>query len=71
MKQVEENLQRRAVATPGDRNDETSLDCDCDLDDNDVAARLNCRKNKINEQLNCDKKRESTNKFVSLRELSS
>ena len=71
MKQAEENLQRRAVATPGDRNDETSLDCDCDLDNDDVAARLNCRKNKIHEQLKCDVKRESTNKFVSLRELSS
>ena len=71
MKQAEENLQRRALVTPGDRNDETSLDCDCDLDDDDVAARLNCRKNKIQEQLKCDIKRESTNKFVSLKELSS
>ena len=68
MKQVKENLQRRAVATPGDRNEETSLDCDCDLNDNDVAARLNCRRKKIQAQIKCDKRIESRNKFVSLRE---
>ena len=67
MEQVEENLQRRAVATPEDRNDETLLDCDCDLNDNDVAARLSCRRKKIQAQIKCDKRIESRNKFVSLR----
>lgn len=67
-KQVEDNLIRRAVATAADQKDEISLGSDCDLDDNDVSTRLNCRKKKIQEQIKCDNKIESKNKFVSFRE---
>lgn len=64
VKQVENNLRRRAPATVVDQRDETASVRDCDLDDSDITRRLTCRKVKIEERIKCHEI-EFKNKFVS------